>query len=173
MAYGPQGIEVAPHLQSTTNPAVYAAGDAADTARLPLTPVAVIEAKVAASNILTSATTAPDYAATPTAVFTIPELVRLGMLEPEAHASGLDIEVRYTDTSRWYSNYRIGETAGATKILVDRRTDLIVGAHLFGSGSTALANTISVAMKHGLTTRQLRSATAVYPSTGSDLGSIL
>ncbi|MBG6226772.1 pyruvate/2-oxoglutarate dehydrogenase complex dihydrolipoamide dehydrogenase (E3) component, partial [Arthrobacter sp. CAN_A2] len=106
-------------------------------------------------------------------VFTIPELVRLGMLEPEAHASGLDIEVRYTDTSRWYSNYRIGETAGATKILVDRRTDLIVGAHLFGSGYTALANTISVAMKNGLTTRQLRSATAVYPSTGSDLGSIL
>ncbi|WP_253907475.1 FAD-dependent oxidoreductase [Arthrobacter sp. 35/47] len=173
VAHGKHGVEVAGHLQSTTNPAVYAAGDAADTAGLPLTPVAVIEAKVAASNMLKSATTAPDYAATPTAVFTVPELVRVGMLEHEAHNNGLNIDVRYTDTSGWYSNYRIGETAGATKILVDKDTDLIVGAHLFGHGYAELANTISVAMKHGLTTRQLKSTTAVYPSTGSDLGSLL
>ena len=173
VAHGKDGVEVAGHLQSTTNPAVYAAGDAADTAGLPLTPVAVIEAKVAASNMLKSATTVPDYAATPTAVFTVPELVRVGMLEHEAHNNGFNIDVRYTDTSGWYSNYRIGETAGATKILVDKDTDLIVGAHLFGHGYAELANTISVAMKHGLTTRQLKSTTAVYPSSGSDLGSML
>ncbi len=173
VAYGDRGIEVAHHLQSTTNPAVYAAGDAAHTAGMPLTPVAVIEAKVAASNMLKSTTTAPDYAATPTAVFTIPELVRLGMLEHEARDSGLNIDVRYTETGGWYSNYRIGETAGATKILVDQATDLIIGAHLFGNDYAELANTISVAMKHRLTTRQLKSTTAVYPSTGSDLASIL
>lgn len=173
VAHGKHGVEVVGHLQSLTNPAVYAAGDAADTAGPPLTPVAVIEAKVAASNMLKSATTVPDYAATPTAVFTVPELVRVGMLEHEAQSEGLNVDVRYTDTSGWYSNYRIGETAGATKILVDKATDLIVGAHLFGHGYAELANTISVAMKHDLTTRQLKSTTAVYPSTGSDLGSML
>ncbi|GAB3529350.1 dihydrolipoyl dehydrogenase family protein [Arthrobacter monumenti] len=171
--YAEKGIEVAGHLQSTTNSAVYAAGDAADTAGLPLTPVAVIEAKVAASNMLKSATTVPDYAATPTVVFTVPELARVGLLEHEAHDSGLSVDVRYTDTNGWYSNYRIGETAGATKILVDKDTDLIVGAHLFGSGYAELANTISAAMKNGLTTRQLKSTTAVYPSEGSDLASML
>jgi len=173
VAHGDNGVEVAGHLQSLTNPAVYAAGDAANTAGLPLTPVAVIEAKVAASNMLKSTTSVPDYAATPTTVFTVPELVRIGMLEHEAHNSGLNIDVRYTDTSRWYSNYRIGETAGATKILIDKDTDLIVGAHLFGHGHVELANTISVAMKHGLTTRHLKSTTVVYPSTGSDLSSML
>lgn len=173
VAHDERGVQVEAHLQSATNPAVYAAGDAADTAGLPLTPVAVIEAKVAASNMLRTTTTVPDYAATPTAVFTIPELVRVGMLEHEARESGRNIDVRYTDTNGWYSNYRIGETAGATKILVDRDSDLIVGAHLFGSGYTALANTISIAMKHGLTTRQLKATTAVYPSTGADLSSIL
>ncbi|EAP98698.1 regulatory protein [Janibacter sp. HTCC2649] len=45
------GVRVAPHLQSTTNPAVYAAGDSANTPGMPLTPVAVIEGKVAASNM--------------------------------------------------------------------------------------------------------------------------
>ncbi|GAA1348270.1 dihydrolipoyl dehydrogenase family protein [Arthrobacter roseus] len=173
VAYGENGIDVAGHLQSTTNPGVYAAGDSADTLGMPLTPVAVIEAKVAASNMLKSGSTVPDYAAIPTAVFTIPELVRLGMLEHEARDSGLDVEVRYTDTSRWYSNYRIGETAGATKILINKANDRIVGAHLFGAGYAELANTISLAIKHGLTTRQLKSTTATYPSIGSDLGSMI
>ena len=173
VAYGEKGVEVAGHLQSTTNPDVYAAGDSADTAGLPLTPVAVFEAKVAASNMLKAGTTVPDYAATPTAVFTIPELVRVGMLEHEARDSGLDVDVRSSDTSGWYSNYRIGETAGATKIIVDKSTDRIVGAHLFGSGYAELTNTISLAMKHGLTVRQVKSMTATYPSVGSDLGSML
>ena len=51
------GVHVAGHLQSTTNPAVYAAGDSANTPGMPLTPVAVIEGKVAASNMLKGTTT--------------------------------------------------------------------------------------------------------------------
>lgn len=60
IASGPRGVTVSGHLQSTTNPAVYAAGDAADTPGKPLTPVAVFEGKVAASNMLKGATTVPD-----------------------------------------------------------------------------------------------------------------
>jgi len=37
------------------------------------------------------------------------------------------------DTSGWYSNYRIGETTAAAKVLIDRSTDRIVGAHLLGA----------------------------------------
>ncbi len=173
VAHGPRGISVAGYLQSITNSHVYAAGDCADTPGMPLTPVAVFEAKVAASNMLKSDTTVPDYTAIPTVVFTIPELVRIGMLEHDAKEDGLNIDVRFTDTSGWYSNYRIGETAGATKILIDKSTDRIIGAHLFGHDYAELANTISLAMKHGLTTRQIKSATAAYPSTGSDLASML
>jgi glutathione reductase (NADPH) len=65
-----------------------------------------------------------------------------------------------------------GETTGATKILVDKSTDRIIGAHLLGHDYAELANTIALAMTNGLTTRQIKSATAAYPSTGSDLGSI-
>ncbi|WP_395156555.1 dihydrolipoyl dehydrogenase family protein, partial [Ilumatobacter sp.] len=111
--YGPRGVDVAAHLQSITNPAVYAAGDSADTPGMPLTPIAVFEGKIAASNMLKSATTVPDYGGVATAVFTIPELARVGMLESEAVEAGIDLDVRYTDTSGWYSNYRIGETTAA------------------------------------------------------------
>ncbi len=171
--WGEHGIKVAGHLQSTTNPAVWAAGDSADTEGMPLTPVAVSEAKVAASNMIKGTTTTPDYAGIPTAVFTIPELARVGMLESEARAAGIDLAVRYSDTSGWYSNYRIGETTAAAKILIDQSTDQIVGAHLIGPEYGELVNTLGVAIKLGLTTRQLKSATAAYPTVGSDLGSML
>jgi len=168
-----RGVRVAGHLQSTTNPAVYAAGDSADTPGMPLTPVAVFEGKVAASNMLKGTTTVPGYAGVPTAVFTIPELARVGMLEREAREQGIDVDVRYSDTSGWYSNYRIGETTAAAKILIDRSSDRIVGAHLLGPEYGELINFLALAMKLDLTTRELKSVTAAYPTIGSDLGSML
>jgi len=168
-----RGVHVAAHLQSTTNPAVYAAGDSANTPGMPLTPVAVFEGKVATSNMLKSTTTVPDYAGVPTAVFTIPELARVGMLEQEARDQGIDVDVRYSDTSGWYSNYRIGETTAAAKIIVDRHSDRIIGAHLLGPEYGELINFLALAMKLDLTTRQLKSMTAAYPTVGSDLGSLL
>ena len=171
--YSDKGIVVAPHLQSTTNSAVYAAGDSADTDGLPLTPVAVIEGKVAASNMLKNGQIAPDYAGIPTAVFTVPEVARVGMLENEATDAGHDVDVRFTDTGGWYSNYRIGETSAAAKILVDKSNGKILGAHLFGPEYAELINFFGLAIKLGLTAKQLRSMTAAYPSVGSDLGSLL
>ncbi len=171
--WGERGVKVEAYLQSTSNPAVWAAGDSADTVGMPLTPVAVAEAKVAASNMIKGSTTAPNYRGVPTVVFTIPELARVGMLESEAQAHRIDLAVRYSDTSGWFSNYRIGETTAAAKILIDRATDQIVGAHLLGPEYGELVNTLGLAIRLGLTTRNLKSASAAYPTVGSDLGSML
>lgn len=171
--YGDKGIVVEPHLQSRSNGDFFAAGDSADTQGMPLTPVAVIEGKVAASNMLKDTKTEPDYTGIPTAVFTVPELARVGMLEAEARQAGHDVDVRYTDTGGWYSNYRIGESSAAAKILVDASNGKILGAHLFGPEYGELINFFGLAMKLGLTAKQLKSMTAAYPSVGSDLGSLL
>lgn len=173
VAYGTRGVTVAGHLQSTTNPTVYAAGDSADTGAMRLTPVAVFEGKVAASNMLKGTAKTPDYAGVPTAVFTIPELARVGLLEHDARLSGVDADVRYSDTSGWYSNYRVGETTAAVKILIDKSEDTIIGAHMLGPEYGELINFLGLAMKLRLTTRQLKSMTTTYPSVGSDLGSML
>lgn len=166
-------MTVGGHLQSVSNPAVYAAGDAADTPGMPLTPVAVFEGKVAVSNMLKDKTVVPNYDGMPTVVFTVPELARVGLLEHEAKARGLDVDVRYTDTSDWYSNYRVGETTAAVKIVIDRATDRIVGAHMLGPEYAELINFCGLAMKLDLTTGQLKSMTAAYPTVGTDLGSML
>ena len=88
-------------------------------------------------------------------------------------AAGFDLNVRFSDTGSWYSNYRIGESAAAVKILIDKSNNTIIGAHMFGPGYSELINFLGLAIKLGLTTRQLKSVTTAYPTVGSDLGSML
>ena len=107
------------------------------------------------------------------AVFTVPELVRVSLSEEEARAQELDFTVHHTKTSGWISNFRIGETHAAVKVLVNNTNDQILGAHMIGLEYGELINTFGFAMKLGLTTRQMKLATAAYPSVGSDLGSLI
>jgi glutathione reductase (NADPH) len=167
------GIAVNDFLQSVSNPAVYAAGDAADTSGLPLTPVAVFEGKVAASNMIKGNKTAPDYRGVPSVVFTIPELARVGLLEAEALEKSRDVRVRYTDTGAWFSNFRIGESCAAVKVLIDESTDEILGAHMLGPEYAELINFFALAVKLKLTAANLKKMTAAYPTVGSDLGALL
>ena len=112
----------------------------------------MFEGKVAISNMLKDKAVIPDYDGVPTVVFTVPELARVGLLEHETRARGPDADVRYTDTSDWYSNYRVGETTAAVKILIDTATDRIVGAHMLGPEVRELINFGGFAMKLDLTT---------------------
>ena len=152
---------------------MWAAGDAAATRGRPLTPVASSEGSVAASNMLTGATTAPDYTGVSSTVFTIPELTGVGMTEAAAREAGHDVDVRFSDTGSWYSNYRVGEKAAAAKIIVDAGDDRILGAHLFGPEYAEAVNVFSMAIALGLTAEQLRAIQASYPSVGSDVASML
>lgn len=170
---GDKGVAVNAYLQSESNPCVYAAGDAADTQGTPLTPVAVFEGKVAASNMLKGNETKPDYRGVPSAVFTIPELTRVGMLEDEAKKAGHNIRVVENDTSDWYSNLRVGESCAATKVIIDDDDDTILGAHLLGPEYGEIINFFSLAMRLGVTTGDLKKMVAAYPSVGSDLGPML
>ncbi|MCP3056732.1 dihydrolipoyl dehydrogenase family protein [Aurantimonas marianensis] len=170
---GKGGVRVDRHLKSVSNPAVFAAGDAADTNGPPLTPVAVAEGKVAASNMLKGDHATVDYRGVPSVVFTIPELARVGMTESEAREQGRNVRVAFNDTSGWYSNLRVGETCAATKILIDADSDEILGAHLLGPDYAEIVNFCGLAMRLGLKTRDLKSMIAAYPSVGSDLGSML
>ena len=170
---GDKGVAVNAYLQSTSNPKIYAAGDAADTQGAPLTPVAVFEGKVAASNMLKGNRTKPDYSGVPSAVFTVPELTRVGMLEQDAREAGHDIRVVENDTGDWYSNLRVGESCAATKVIIDKDSDTILGAHLLGPEYGEIINFFGLAIRLGLTTSDLKKMVSVYPSVGSDLGSML
>lgn len=82
------GIVVNEFLQSVSNPAVYAAGDAAASGGLPLTPVAGMQGGIVATNLLEGNTRTPNYEGIPSVVFTTPPLARVGLDEAAARSSG-------------------------------------------------------------------------------------
>ena len=170
---GKRGVEVNEFLQSISNPAVYAAGDAAASPGWPLTPVASLEGEVVAANLLQGNHASPDYTGVPSAVFTLPELARVGLLEAEAREQGLDVEVRFTDMSDWYTIERVGETHAAAKVLVENGSGRIVGAHLLEPEASEVINLFALAMRTGLHARDLKKLVSAYPSAGSDVVHLL
>ena len=99
--------------------------------------------------------------------------MRVGAHESEAKETGRDVRVAFTDTSKWYSNFRIGETCAAAKVLIDMETDEIIGAHMIGPEYGELINYFGLAMRLGLKTRDVKQMVSAYPSVSSDLGSML
>ena len=163
-----RGIAVDPTMRSTSAPHVFAAGDVAATAGAPITPVGILEGSVVARNIL-GAAEVPDYTGIPRMCYTLPELGSVGLTEAQAKEQGVDVDVRDSDTASWYSNMRIGETLGRVKVLVDKASGKVVGAHVLGHEYADLLNVFSMAMRLGLTTAQLREFVAAYPTLDSDV----
>src|SRR6202011_4008548 len=84
-----RGVRVNEFLQSVSNPAVYAAGDAAASGGPPLTPVASYDGAIVAANLLNGNHQKPTYLGIPTVVFTIPPLAAVGLGESEARKQSL------------------------------------------------------------------------------------
>lgn len=122
-----RGVTVNEFLQSVSNPAVYAAGDAAASGGPPLTPVASYEGVIAAANLLKGNHQKPNYLGIPTVVFTIPPLTTVGLSESEAGKQALKFKVKKEMTSNWYSSRRVGEKYSGFKVLVEEGTDRILG----------------------------------------------
>jgi glutathione reductase (NADPH) len=168
-----KGVFVNEFLQSVSNPAVYAAGDAAATEGWPLTPVAVHEGLTVASNILKGNRKTPNYLGTPAVAFTIPSLSRAGMTEEEATAQGLKFRVNHKDTSSWYSSRRTNEQHSAYKVLIEEGTGKILGAHLLGGHAGEVINMFSLAIRHGLTASEVKTSVLVHPAASSDISYML
>jgi glutathione reductase (NADPH) len=170
---GKMGIAVNEFLQSISNPAVYAAGDAADTAGLPLTPVANMEGDIAAGNMLHGNHRKPNYSGISTVVFTIPPLASVGLREEEAREQGLNYGVKYDDTSDWYSSRRVGLKHSGFKVLVDKQNDRILGAHLLGHNAEETINIFGLAIRHGIKSEDLKKMIYAYPTSASDIGHMI
>jgi len=164
-----KGVAVNEFLQSVSNPAVYAAGDAAASSGLPLTPVASMEGHVVASNMLQANHRQPNYAGVPTVVFTIPPLASVGLQEAEARKQGVKFRVNQQDTSSWYSSRRVNLKHSGYKVLIEDDTDRIMGAHLLGEHAEEVINVFGLAIRHGLKAQDLKTMIYSYPTTASDV----
>lgn len=166
---GPRGITVNEFLQSVSNPAVYAAGDAAQSGGPPLTPVAGYEGKIVAANMLQGNHLKPDYSGIPTVVFTIPPMASVGLHEQAARAQNLRFRVNHQDTSGWYSSRRVGEDHSGFKVLIEEDSGRILGAHVLGPHAEETINLFALAIRRGLSATDLKETIFAYPTHASDI----
>jgi glutathione reductase (NADPH) len=160
------------YLQSVSNPAVYAAGDAAQMGP-PLTPVASHDAKVVAANLLNGNYQKPDYAGVPSVVFTIPPIAAVGISEAEARKKGIKFKIQSQKASGWFTARQAAEPVYGFKVLVDEESNLVLGAHLVGPHVEEVINVFALAIRHGLTANDLKKTMFAYPTGASDIGSML
>ncbi|WP_394428223.1 mycothione reductase [Streptomyces sp. SGAir0957] len=147
-------IKVDTQLRTSAD-GVWALGDITDGGP-PLKHVANRQAEVVAHNLLH-----PDrpremsYEAVPSAVFAHPQIGQVGVTEQEARERGLD----YVVGRRAYEDVAYGwaleDTEGFCKVLVDRDTGLILGAHVLGPQAATLVQPLVLAMSLGITARDI------------------
>lgn len=156
-------------LQSTSNPAIYAAGDAA--AKGPsLTPVSSYDAKIVARNLLEGNHHRPDYRGVPSVAFTIPPIAAVGLSEEAARTQEIKFRKKTENASNWYTARRMAESVYGYKVLIDEDTDRVLGAHLVGPNVDEVINLFALAIQQGLTTAALKTTIFAYPTGASDIG---
>ena len=170
--YSRRGIKVSDAMRAT-NPAIFAAGDCADSG-LNLTPVSAAEGRIAGKNILGGKDAREiKYPPIPSVVFTLPMVATVGLSEAAAREQGLKFDVHFEKTEGWYSSMRVGAKHTGFKVLVERGSGQILGAHLIGPGAEEQINLFAMAMGAGQTANQIKAMIFAYPSYASDIGSMV
>jgi pyruvate/2-oxoglutarate dehydrogenase complex dihydrolipoamide dehydrogenase (E3) component len=103
------------------------------------------------------------------AVFTDPELGRVGLSEREAAARGLDVKVFTLPMADVPRAIETGETRGLMKAVVEESTDRILGCAILGIQGAETMSQLQLAMMGGLTASQLRDAVFTHPALSEAL----
>ena len=167
------GVEMAPNgaikvdgFSRTNVPSVFAVGDVTD--RVQLTPVAIKEGHAFALTEFNNTPVSPEHDAIPSAVFSQPPIGTVGLSEAEAREKFADIEI-YESEFRPMKHTLGGSGERAyTKMVVDKATDKVVGAHMIGLDSAEIIQGIGIAVKAGLTKAQFDATVAVHPSSAEE-----
>ncbi|MBI1181848.1 MAG: glutathione-disulfide reductase [Alphaproteobacteria bacterium] len=147
-------------------PNIFALGDVTD--RIQLTPVAIAEAMAFAATQFGGVPTFMDYRDVPSAVFTQPPVGTCGLPEHEARDLYDDIDIYKADFRPM--KHTLGGASERTmmKLIVDRQTDRVLGAHMVGLDAGEIIQGIGVAIKCGATKAQFDATVAIHPTAAEE-----
>ncbi len=166
LALHPDGRIVVDDTGATSVPGVWALGDISSAYMLKH--VANHEARVVAHNVTGPATLrSSDYRAVPHAVFTNPQIASVGLTEHEAVAQGIDVMT----ATQYYRDVAYGwaleDTTSFCKLLADRATRRLVGAHIIGPHASSLIQQLIQGMRFDATIDEMaRGQYYIHPALG-------
>jgi dihydrolipoamide dehydrogenase len=158
---GKRGEIIVNSKMETNIPGIYAVGDI--TGGMLLAHVASRQGIVAAKNSM-GMNEMMDYTVVPAAIFTSPEIASVGLREHQANEKGIKIKTGHFQFRALGKAHAIGEISGFIKIIAEESTDKIVGGHIIGPHASDLIHEIVVAMKHGLSVRDIADSIHAHPT---------
>jgi len=157
---GPKGeIRVNEHLQ-TSRPEVYAAGDVIGDPMFVY--VAAYGGNLAADNALNGNSRHYDLSALPRVTFTDPQVASVGLTEDEARNKGIDLATSKLPLSYVPRALAARDTRGFIKLVADRRSNRLVGAHILATEAGEMIQEPTLAIKYGISIDDLAAAFHPY-----------
>jgi dihydrolipoamide dehydrogenase len=105
-----------------------------------------------------------NYEAIPSVVYTSPEVAAVGRTEEELKAAGTAYAVgKFPFTANGRAR-AMGETDGFVKLLADKTTDRLLGAHIIGPDGGTLIAELSTAIEFGASAEDIARTSHAHPS---------
>ena len=150
----------------TSVDSIFAIGDVIN--RVALTPVAIEEAMHLVEYWKSGEKVSLDYAKIPSAIFTSPSLATVGVTEEEVISTGARARV-YTSSVRALKNTLTPKKDRVLlKLIVDTRTDKVIGAHMVGDDAADVIQGIAIAVGMGATKADFDATVGLHPSAAEE-----
>lgn len=163
VSYSKKGIEVNDKCRTNVS-YIYACGDV--TGGYQFTHMSEHTAKVAATNALLKFPMKVDSDHVPWCTYTDPELGHVGATEKQLKESGTDYETYRFPFSKVDRAVTESEGEGLIKVFARKWNGKILGASVVGTNAGEMISEYAVAMKNGITLRNLADTIHPYPTYG-------
>lgn len=154
-------IVVDDYYQSSVE-GIYAIGDVIATPSL--AHIASAEAICCVEKICGLSPEPIDYSLTPSCIYTQPEIASVGMSEAQAIEKGYELRIGKFPYTASGKATAMGNKDGFIKLIFDKETDHLLGAHFIGTNVTEMLTEASIAMKLGATAKQIISTIHPHPT---------
>jgi glutathione reductase (NADPH) len=146
---------------------IYAIGDV--TNRTNLTPVAIRDGHAFADTVYNQRPTPVDHATIPSAVFSRPPIGAVGLTETDARRSHAAVDIYRTNFRPMRTVFAGNETRTLMKLVVDGKTDQVLGVHIAGADAPEMIQLAAIAVKAGITKKQWDSTMALHPTAAEEI----
>ncbi|MEQ9487647.1 MAG: glutathione-disulfide reductase [Alphaproteobacteria bacterium] len=162
----PNGSVIVNDDFQTSVPSIYALGDVID--RVALTPVAIAEGMVFSWNTYRTGGKKMDYRDIPTAVFSQPAIGTVGLTEDQARAKYEAIDIYQSEFRALKHTLSGSSERTMMKLIVDKASDRVVGAHMIGPEAGELTQGLGIAMKAGATKADFDATIGIHPTSAEE-----
>jgi glutathione reductase (NADPH) len=134
-----------------------------------LTPVAIRDGHAFADTVYNNRPTPVDHRSVASAVFGRPPIGTVGLGEGDARLSHGDVHIYRTNFRPMRNMISGNQERTLMKIVVDAKTDQLLGVHVAGEDAPEIVQMAAVAVKAGLTKKQWDSTVALHPTAAEEL----